>query len=129
MRPTSREVFQFGLVGCTGFLVDAGLTLALTQALPLAPELSRVVGFVCAATITWELNRRFTFRSSAGKSSWLPYVLVAAAGALLNFGIFLAWIRFAGTAWTDLLTGIAFGAVAAMGFTFSVSRRYVFRSR
>ena len=67
-------------------------TLLLNVAAGLAPLTARVVAFIIAATGTWALNRQYTFRSSAGVSSWAPYVVLTGVGALVNIGIYWAWV-------------------------------------
>lgn len=129
MRKISGELLRFCIVGSIGFAIDAGLTLLLSQTVHWRPEPARVVGFLVAATATWEMNRRFTFRSSASARSLLPYVLLAAVGATVNFGVFVGWLRLAGTAPLQILLGVALGAIAALSLNFSVSRRFVYRIR
>lgn len=121
------EFARFCLVGAIGFVADAGLTLAFTQVLLWAPLPSRVLAFLMAATVTWFLNRRFTFRSSAGPASWLPYVLLTAGGALINVGIYAAWVGASGPAAVNIIVGVALGSIAALGFNFLVSRRLIFK--
>jgi len=129
VRKISGELLRFCIVGSIGFVIDSGLTLLFSEAAHWRPELARVVGFLVAATVTWEMNRRFTFRSTASARSLLPYVLLASVGAAVNFGVFVGWLRLAGTAPLQIVLGIALGAVAALSLNFSVSRRFVYRSR
>lgn len=129
MGPAAGELVRFSMVGCVGFAVDAGLTLFLTQGLLWSPTISRIVAFVLAASITWALNRRFTFRSSTGRGTWLTYVAFTSFGALINVGTYLAWIQIAGTQAIMILLGVALGSGVGLGFNFWASRRLVFVNR
>ena len=129
MQIIAGQLLRFCLVGGIGCVIDAGLTVLLTQALHWAPQASRVVGFLIAATVTWELNRRFTFRAARRTSSLPPYLALAAIGAAVNFGIFVVWLKIAGTTTAQLLLGIALGAAAALTLNFTISRRFIFRAR
>jgi putative flippase GtrA len=129
VRKISSELLRFCIVGSIGFAIDAGLTLLLTQPAQWKPENARLVGFLCAATVTWNLNRRFTFRSNSSVRSLLPYIALTTVGALVNFAIFVAWLRLAGTSPAQILVGVALGAVVALGLNFAVSRRFVYRIR
>lgn len=129
MRKVFAELLRYCVVGGIGFVIDAGLTLLLSQAALWWPEAARVVGFLVASTATWEMNRRFTFRTKSSGRTLLPYVLLASVGALINFATFVAWLRFAGTAPLQILIGVALGATLALSLNFTVSRRFVFRVR
>jgi putative flippase GtrA len=121
------QFVRFCIVGVLGFFADAGMTLAMTQLIHAGPMPGRVVAFVSAASLTWYLNRRYTFRSDGGNESWAPYVLLTAFGALINIGVYHAWLQAAGTAPEELVIGVALGSVVALAFNFSVSRYVVFR--
>ena len=55
----AREFLSFAVVGTIGFVVDLGVLYVV------APTLGwyggRVLSFLAAASVTWALNRRFTF--------------------------------------------------------------------
>ena len=121
------ELARFCVVGTIGFIADAGLTLAFTQGIRWAPLPSRALAFLVAATITWWLNRRFTFRYSAGSSTWLPYVLLTAVGALINVGLYGAWLSVLGSSAVNIVIGVAIGSLGALVFNFLVSRKWIFR--
>ncbi|MBI3350390.1 MAG: GtrA family protein [Burkholderiales bacterium] len=120
------QLLRFGLVGCVGFVTDAGLTVGFHSGLGLGEAPARVLAFVVAATVTWWLNRRFTFRVQSGASSWLRYVAITSAGAVINIACYLGVVRALGTQPMHLLAGVAVGSVVAMGFNFWVSRNWVF---
>lgn len=119
---------RFCAVGVVGFIVDAGMTLALTQTAGWQPLPGRVLAFVIAATVTWTLNRRFTFRSAKGAATWAPYVALTSIGAGINVGTYMAWLWLAGEGASSILAGVALGSVIALGFNFVASRAIFTRS-
>jgi putative flippase GtrA len=128
MRAGSRAFLRFCLVGVVGFLADAGLTLLLTQTLHVSPVPARVVAFVLAASVTWHLNHQFTFRSTAGVRSWLPYLVATSCGAAINVGVYSLWLRHFGDGPAEILAGVAIGSVSALAFNFAASRAILGRS-
>jgi putative flippase GtrA len=119
---------RFCAVGVVGFVVDAGVTLMLTQTAGWQPLPGRILAFAFAATVTWTLNRRFTFRSEKGAATWAPYVLLTGVGAGINVGTYMAWLWLAGESAPSILTGVALGSILALGFNFFVSRAIFTRS-
>jgi len=122
MAAESGAFLRFCLVGVVGFLVDAGLTLLFTQTVLLPPLPSRIAAFVLAATVTWLLNRRYTFRSTAGARSWLPYVTATGFGAVINISVYWLWLRLVGESPEAIVGGVALGSVVALAFNYFVSR-------
>jgi len=127
--PLRSQLLRFGLVGCVGFVTDAGLTLLLHTQVGLGEAAARVLGFLGAATVTWWLNHQFTFRVEGSASSWLRYVVITSAGAAINIACYLVVVHLLGTQPLHLLAGVATGSIVAMGFNFWVSRRWVFLAR
>lgn len=123
------QLLRFGLVGCVGFVTDAGLTMLLHAKAGLGEALARVLAFIVAATVTWWLNHQFTFQVEGSASSWLRYVAITSIGAAINIACYLGVVRVLGTQPLDLLAGVAVGSIVAMGFNFWVSRRWVFVAR
>jgi putative flippase GtrA len=119
---------RFCLVGTLGFFVDSGVLLVVTRTGALGSMAGRVVSFLAAASVTWVLNRRFTFRSRATVKSLLPYVTLTSLGALLNLGIYRIWIAALGEASVTLVTGVAAGSIAALAFNFLISKHVVFQT-
>lgn len=122
MAAVSGAFLRFCLVGAVGFVVDAGLTLLFTQAAQLPPLSSRVMAFLLAATATWLLNRRYTFRSTAGMRSWVPYVAATSFGAVINVSVYWIWLQIAGESAATILGGVALGSGVALAFNYFVSR-------
>lgn len=121
-----REISRFAVVGAIGFVVDAG-ALYLMLYLGLGPYLGRVVSFLAAATATWALNRRFTFKHLVGKRAslqeWLRYLLLMGLGFCANYGVYLLVLTALGNAGKLApLIGVAAGSLAGMCINFVTSR-------
>lgn len=116
------DFLRFCAVGVVGFVLDAGLTLLLTQWGGLQPLPARILAFVLAASATWLLNRNYTFRSAAGAATLVPYVLATGIGALINVGVYWVWLQLMGQSPLAILGGVAAGSVVALGFNFMISR-------
>ena len=125
----SPQLLRFGLVGCVGFVTDAGLTILFHGSLGFGEAPARVLAFLMAATVTWWLNRQFTFQVRTGASSWLRYVAITSVGATINIVCYLGVLRLLGTQTQHLLAGVAVGSVVAMGFNYWASRRWIFVAR
>lgn len=130
------QLLSFGVVGTIGFAVDAVLLTVFSTACGLDLLPSRMISFTCATLVTWLLNRSITFAccrekdgASLGKKEYILYMPIQAAGAALNFLIFLALIE-----WQPMLRQfpvipLAGGAAIAMLFNFLMSRKFVFGIR
>ena len=129
------KILSFGIVGAVGFVVDAVLLTVLTVTLGLDVLPSRSVSFACATLVTWILNRALTFSSQASreplarKQEYCLYLIVQVVGAALNFVVFLALIEWNPTLKQMPVIPLAAGAVVALIFNFTMSRKFVFGNR
>ena len=125
MSETARQLVRFCLVGGVGFCVDAAILCGLVAA-GWSPWPSRVASYLGAATLTWSLNRTFTFRRRrrAGHREWLAYVAMNGIGAAINYAVF-ALVLLLGPFEGRLLTGVALGSLAGLAFNFSGCRLYL----
>lgn len=120
---------KFSVVGTIGFVVDAGILQVLAAGGGMNPYLARVFSFLGAATVTWWLNRRYTFevRHGATQSEWLAYVALMVVGALVNYGAYAAAITWWPFAREHLWAGVAVGSIAGLGVNYLTSSRLAFR--
>lgn len=118
------QFLRFCMVGTIGFVLDAGTLQLLVVVGHANPYTARVLSFLVAATGTWALNRRFTFRVERRptRSEWLRYVGFTTLGALLNYGTYAACIAFSELARAQPWLGVAAGSIAALGLNFTMSR-------
>lgn len=126
------EIVRFGIVGVVGFVVDAGvLTLGVRAGTGL--WIGRVISYVAAATVTFGLNRAWTFRNADRSRpvarDWSVFLLVNLVGFACNYGTYAALIAGVPLVRELPVLGVAAGSLAGMAGNFLLSRRYVFRSR
>jgi len=118
---------RFCVVGGAGFLLDAALLQALISLIGMGPYLARLLSFLGAVTLTWVLNRRYTFHSPARNAfvqgEWLRYMRLMAFGAVVNYAAYAyCLINFPLVAQFPAL-GVAAGSFAGLLLNFSTSRR------
>ncbi|WP_137124330.1 GtrA family protein [Roseomonas sp. HF4] len=125
----AQEFLRFGVVGTVGFVTD---TAVLYGALALGAGLylGRAISYVSAATVTWALNRAWTFRGrGAGPvhRQWALFVVVNLVGFALNYGTYALLVTFVPLVAAHPVLGVAAGSVTGMFTNFALSRRLVFR--
>lgn len=126
------EFFRFCLVGTVGFVADAGSLQLLVSLAGMNPYVSRLFSYLFAATITWWLNRRFTFAActAAGwQAQWLRYLVVNAVGGGVNYGVYALAVFLSVFVRDHLYLGVAAGSAVGLAVNFTASRYLVFRSR
>jgi putative flippase GtrA len=124
------EFIRFGMVGTLGFLVDAGVLLAMLR-LGLGPWVGRIISYICAATATYTLNRLWTFRTAEQNASWRQwglFLLLNLSGFAFNYGTYALLLLTVPLVLAQPVLGVAAGALAGMFANFFVSRRFVFRA-
>ncbi len=124
-----RETTAFVVVGSIGFLVDAGGLAILFHLLDWGHYTSRAVSFGLAVTVTWILNRTWTFAHRATSRpgrEYVAYVSVASLGAAINFAIYAACIAASTVMALHPVLALGCGSLGAMVFNFFASRRFAF---
>jgi putative flippase GtrA len=123
------RLLRFGIVGILGYLVDAGVLLLATQLLDAQYLLARVASFLIAASVTFLIHHRFTFRLSTPLTAqrWSYYLLTTGVGALVNVGIYHLWVVRFGVEPMQLALGAAVGSIVAMFVNYFASSVLVFR--
>ncbi len=128
---TARQFISFAMVGVVGFLVDAGaLQIALVVGLGL--YLGRVVSYLMAASATWLLNRRYTFKGASEGSAWSEwarFVLSQLSGATVNLTVYGLLVYSSPFVARNPVIGVALGSIAGMLINFIAARSFAFRRR
>ena len=121
------RLVRFGIVGATGFVVDAVVLELLLRTTPLGPFLSRAIAVAVAIGATWLLNRNFTFGASRHSvlGEGVRYGSVGLTSAVLNYLVYSALL----VVFPALrpLEALVVSSIAAMAFSFFAYSRFVFR--
>lgn len=80
------KFIKFGLVGCSGMVLDFLVTFLTKEKLRWNKYLANSLGFSVACTSNYLLNRHWTFQSVDPEIGWQfsKFFLVAVGGLLLN---------------------------------------------
>jgi putative flippase GtrA len=127
----SREFVTFAAIGAAAFGVDA-LLLYVLMDVGAGFYLGRLGSWTGAATFTWFLNRRLTFRAAAAEAplrQWLRFLSANAVGGAVNYGIYALAIAGSALAREFPVLAVAAGSAAGLVLNFGLSRRYVFQRR
>lgn len=117
---------RFGIVGCSGMVVDFGVTWLCKEKLRWNKYLSNSLGFILAATNNYIWNRLWTFQSRNEEVAreYISFVVIAVIGlGLNNLIIYLLHERLHLNFYLSKL--IAIGCVTLWNFTMN----YVFTFR
>ncbi len=80
------KLLKFGIVGCSGMIIDFGITYLCKEILKINKFLSYGIGFVLAATSNYFLNRNWTFNSQSEDvgTQYIQFMIVSAIGLGIN---------------------------------------------
>lgn len=127
----TRQFLYFSAVGVVGFLVDASTLYLAIGLLDAGLYGGRVISYLVAATVTWSLNRRYTFRERRRANrfaEWSEFLGANAIGGLINYGTYALLVSTYAVAATHPVIGVAAGSIAGLAVNFCLSRYVVFRA-
>ena len=80
------KFIKFGVVGCSGMLIDFGTTYICKEKLKINKYLSNCIGFILAATSNYVLNRIWTFESHKEEIGvqYFQFMIVSIIGLGIN---------------------------------------------
>jgi putative flippase GtrA len=122
------QFIRFGIVGTVGFVADTGIVYATRHAIGIYG--AGVVAFAGAVTVTWLLNRVWTFRglgSAPMHRQWAMFAATNSLGFVLNRGTFFILVTVSTLCRAQPVIAVAAGCLAGMLSNFHLSRRLVFR--
>lgn len=126
------EAVRFAGAGLAGLGADAGaLYLLMAAGLGWAP--ARVLSFLSAVWVTWQINRRYTFQGGGEAlwAQWWRYLTAMLGGGALNYMVYSAVMLWAGS-WLAVppallpLCAVAAGSLAGMVLNFAGAKFFVF---
>jgi putative flippase GtrA len=123
------QFMQFGVVGVIGFTVDTAVVYALQA--PAGLYIAGTAAYCVAVTVTWWVNRIWTFRSVSTVGpvhhQWVRYAIANLPGLVLNLGTYFALIAGSPFCAAYPVVAVGAGAIAGMFANFTLSRALVFR--
>ncbi len=126
------QLIRFSISGVAGFLVDAGIVALCTQTVGMKPIPSQAAAFSVAVTVTWLINRHWTFAEHASER-WLHelirYLLTNSVGAAINNSVYIILVLTTIFFSEEPVLAVAAGSVAGMIFNFSLSKHLVFKKQ
>ena len=131
--PVSRIVVvlqfvQFAIVGVAGLAAETATIYALRPVIGI--YLVGLLAYAVSATVTWWINRIWTFESArphgSRRSQWMRYILANAPGFLLNRTLFFALVTLSGVCSANPVLAAAAGSLAGLFSNFTFSRMLVF---
>jgi putative flippase GtrA len=129
---TAAQFWRFAIIGTIGFVADSLALMVALKLLYLGLYGGRVVSYLVAATCTWALNRRFTFRHASDEAAivqWLRFLGANAIGGAVNYGTYAALVTFLPVVAANPVLGVAAGSIAGLAFNFTINKFWVFRPR
>ena len=122
------QFLMFGSVGTVGFLTDTATVYATRHALGLYG--AGAAAYLVAATVTWLLNRSWTFRglgAGAIHHQWARFLAFNLFGFTINRGTYAVLVTFVPLCASQPVFAVAAGSIAGMFLNFNLSRTMVFR--
>jgi len=123
-----RQFVRFGTVGFAGFFADTAVVYTLKGSVGL--YVAGAVAYLVAVTVTWALNRIWTFRGLGGGSAhrqWAKFLAANALGFVLNRGTYFILVTVSPFCVQYPVVAIFAGVVMGMFMNFHLSRTLVFR--
>jgi putative flippase GtrA len=125
---SATQFLRFALVGVVGFVVDAGVLRLVISVFGVNLYTGRVISFLVAVTVTWALNRVFTFRHTGARAAqWLRFVCVNGLGGAVNFGTYALLVATLSSIRQNPTIAVACGSLVGMGLNFTLMKKVVFR--
>jgi putative flippase GtrA len=122
------QLCRFSIVGVVAFVVNAGLVELLVAM--TGPLWAQLIAFPVAATVAWQLNRRYTFAASGlpPQQEWKRYILANGVGWFINNGTYLGLVLTVPLITAHPSLAVAAGSIAGLSANFLFCRQFVFNN-
>ncbi|WP_051971929.1 GtrA family protein [Massilia sp. 9096] len=127
-----KQFLRFCVVGALGFVTDFATLYVVMHGFGFGTLCGRLVSFLVAATVTWKVNRHFTFvkKDKGSIREWLHYLMFTGIGGVINVSVYQFWLWATGGRSTlNLFLAVAAGSGVAMMCNFMISKYAVFSER
>lgn len=124
------QLFSFACVGVAGLAADAFTLWLLLDFAGLDPYTGRLLSYVAAATVTWALNRHFTFRGQGRGGllrQWFTFLIANLSGFAANYATYALCITFVPYLQSHHLLALVPASIIGLLFNFTASKKLVFK--
>lgn len=125
------RIIKFGLVGTVGFFVDVIVLYLCLYGLSFGYYDGRLMSYLVAATVTWSLNRKYTFADISSNElktwQWARFLFFNISGGIVNYGSYAILISTSNVVKDYPIIGVAIGSLLGMGANYIVSKVFVFK--
>lgn len=126
-----REVLSFGLVGVVGYFADVLVTMTLAGFLGV--YVARIPAFIAAATTTWVLNRKYTFKNNPSSRGllieYLHYLATMTLGLITNYLTYALVVGLLGGGVRIVPIAVAVGSLAGMAVNFVGAKKLIYKEK
>jgi putative flippase GtrA len=122
------QFVKFAAVGVLGFVVNLGMVHLLMGR--VGPYRAGAAAFLAAASVTWLINRAWTFRDrarSAASRQWIAYLAANLLGFALYYATYAGLVTLLPLCLRYPVLPVAAGSIVGLFANFASSRRLVFR--
>jgi putative flippase GtrA len=119
------QLFKFGLVGASGYVINLAVFALLDQALGVHHLLAAVLSFCVAVTNNFLLNRHWTFQATAGHAGFQAARFFAVSVMALGVNLILLYLL-VDVAGAPELPSQAISVALAMPFNFIGNKLWTF---
>lgn len=123
-------ILKFALVGVVGYVFDAACFHFLIEIVGVIP--GRIIAFLIAVSVTYFLNKRFTFeeiKDQSERSAYSKYLIANSTGGFINIALTIALVKSGLYPFNIGFVAVACGSVAGMFSNYFLSKTFVFRKR
>lgn len=129
--PWMRQFISFGCVGVAGLVADAAVLWLMLHGVGSDPYSGRLVSYIAAATVTWVLNRAFTFKDVPMRDGlfrqWGKFLLANLSGFAANYLTYVLCINFVPLMADYKLLALVPASLVGLVFNFTASKKLVFK--
>jgi putative flippase GtrA len=129
-RSSLLRFISFGVVGAVGFLVDSGALYAAIY-LGAGKYAGRLISYLCAVTVTWALNKRFTFADQAHGPllrQWARFAASQLSGGAVNLLVYSALVHSNEFCAQHPVVAVGAGSIAGLVVNFIAAQRFVYNA-
>ena len=122
------QFIRFAIVGAAGFIANVSAVYLARGLLGLYAV--GMVGWLFAATLTWVLNRVWTFKGRGSgvppHRQWALFLAVNLVGFVLYYGTYVVLVANSSFVAAQPITAVFAGMLAGVAANFVLSRSFVF---